>query len=145
MGWEKSATCPHIFLFLNIYLFMICLFGCARPYLRHAWSFSCIMWDIVTWPGIKLRPPVLGTQSPSHCITREVPLTFFLFQKKCQSPMWKEMIRPVRTMWLYKIESFLKQTPERVELTTSGFVSNGWVTGSHSCNIPRESWPRGGV
>ena len=29
---------------------------------------SCDMWDLVPWPGIKPRPPVLGAQSLSHWI-----------------------------------------------------------------------------
>ena len=94
--------------FFNIYFIYDLFIWLCQALPEACMIFSCIMWDIVPWPGIKLRPPVLGTQSPSHCITREVPLTFFLFQKKCQSLMWKEMIRPVRTMWLYKIVSWSK-------------------------------------
>ena len=35
--------------------------------------FSCSMWDLVLWPGIKLGPPALGAKSLSHWTTREVP------------------------------------------------------------------------
>ena len=35
--------------------------------------FSCGMWDLVPWPGIKPRPPVIWAQSLSHWTTREVP------------------------------------------------------------------------
>ena len=34
---------------------------------------SCGMQDLVPWPGIKPRPPALGTWSPKHWTTREVP------------------------------------------------------------------------
>ena len=30
-------------------------------------SFSCDMWDLVPWPGIKPRHPALEAQSSSHC------------------------------------------------------------------------------
>ena len=33
---------------------------------------SCIMWDLVPWPRIKLRPPALGTQNFSHWTTWEI-------------------------------------------------------------------------
>ena len=35
--------------------------------------FSCSMWDLVLWPGIKLRTPALEVQSLSHWTTRKVP------------------------------------------------------------------------
>ena len=35
--------------------------------------FSCCMWYLVPWPGIKSGPSALGVQSLSHCITREIP------------------------------------------------------------------------
>ena len=31
------------------------------------------MWDLVPWPGVKPRPPALGTWSLSHWTTREAP------------------------------------------------------------------------
>ena len=34
---------------------------------------SCSMWDLVSQPGIKPRPPALGAWSLSHWTTREVP------------------------------------------------------------------------
>ena len=37
-------------------------------------GFSCDMWDLVSWPGIKPRSPKLGAQSPIHWTTRDVPL-----------------------------------------------------------------------
>ena len=36
-------------------------------------TFSCGMWGLVPWPGIKPRPLVLGTWSLSQWTTREVP------------------------------------------------------------------------
>ena len=58
-------------------------FGCTGAYLLHAGSlimvvahgiFSCGMWDLVPWPGIEPRPPVLGVRRLSHRTTREVSL-----------------------------------------------------------------------
>ena len=37
------------------------------------------MWELVTWPGIKPRPPALWVWSLSHWTSREVPLEMFLF------------------------------------------------------------------
>ena len=36
------------------------------------WDLSCSMWDLVSWPGIESRPPVLGVWNLSHWSTREV-------------------------------------------------------------------------
>ena len=36
-------------------------------------SLSRSMWDLVPWPGIKPRPPALGTQNLSHWTTWEIP------------------------------------------------------------------------
>ena len=58
-------------------------FGCTGAYLLHAGSlimavahgiFSCSMWDLVPWPGIEPRPPVLGVRRLSHRTTRGVSL-----------------------------------------------------------------------
>ena len=38
--------------------------------------FSCDMWDLVPWPGIKPRLPATGGHSPGHWITRAVPGLF---------------------------------------------------------------------
>ena len=70
-----------IFLFWNIYLFDCT--GLGLSFGRHAGSFfswgmqtlSCCMWDLVSWPGIELRPPALGMQSLSHWTTRDVSRT----------------------------------------------------------------------
>ena len=64
--------------FLNfIYFLNIYLFGCAG----HAGFsiFSCGIWDLVPWPGIKPRPPALGVQNLSHRTTREVLIFIFNF------------------------------------------------------------------
>ena len=39
---------------------------------------SCGMWDLVPRPGIKPRPPALGTWNLSHWTTRQVPLVLLL-------------------------------------------------------------------
>ena len=44
------------------------------------------MWDLVPWPGIKPRPPVLGAQSLSHWTTREIPRWRLLVDVQTQSP-----------------------------------------------------------
>ena len=36
------------------------------------------MWDLIPWPGIKLRPPNAGAWSPSHWTTRSPRFYFFL-------------------------------------------------------------------
>ena len=36
-------------------------------------TLGCGMWDLVPWPGIELRPPVLGVWSFSHWTIREAP------------------------------------------------------------------------
>ena len=51
--------------------------------------FSCAMWDLVPWPGIKAGPPALGAWSLSHWTTREVP-EFFVFGSSCLV-IWKQM------------------------------------------------------
>ena len=58
--WE-SLSLALLFFFLILFLYLAAL------------SLSCKMWDLVPWPGIKPRPPVLGAQSLSHWTTREVP------------------------------------------------------------------------
>ena len=53
------------------YLF-ICL--CQVLIVAHGiFCLCCGMWDLVPWPGIKLRPPALRAQSLSHWTTRKVP------------------------------------------------------------------------
>ena len=43
------------------------------------WTLSCIMCDLVPWPGIEPGPPALGAWSLSHWTTREVLEPRFLF------------------------------------------------------------------
>ena len=62
-----SLTCFLLVCFLNIYL---C--GCSGSLLWHAGSFSCGMWDLFPWSGIKPMPPALAAWSLSHWTTREV-------------------------------------------------------------------------
>ena len=57
-----------IYLFFLIYLFIwlhwVLVAACR--------IFSCGMWDLAPWPGIKPRPLALGAWSLSHWTTREV-------------------------------------------------------------------------
>ena len=58
-----------------------------HPYLfiyLAALSLTCGMWDLVTRPGIRPRPPALGVQSPSPWTTREVAASSWLFTL----PVW---------------------------------------------------------
>ena len=42
-------------------------------------TFSCSMWDLVTWPRIEPEPPALGAQSLIYRTTREVPSHSYWF------------------------------------------------------------------
>ena len=60
---------------LNKYLFIYLAspgFSCSM------WEFSCGVWDLVLWPGIKPVPPALGVGSLSQWTTREVLRGLFL-------------------------------------------------------------------
>ena len=62
----------------NIYLFWLCwvvVSACGIFLLRCSiWTCSCGMWDLVPWPGIEPKPPVLGAWSLSHWTTRDFPV-----------------------------------------------------------------------
>ena len=76
--WGMETMCPiywFFFFFLKNYLV-----GCTGSWLQHGGSvvaacriFSCGMWGLVSWSGIKPGPCVLGAWSLSHWTTREVP------------------------------------------------------------------------
>ena len=61
-NWSDRA---HIYLFNRL--------SCGMQ------DLSCSMWDPASQPGIEPGPPLLGECSPSHWITREVPLSLFWF------------------------------------------------------------------
>ena len=73
-------------LFKNWYL-CICLFVWLCRVSVVVWGFSiligacrffsCGMWDLVPWPGIKPRPPALEAGSLSHWTATEVPRVTF--------------------------------------------------------------------
>ena len=53
---------------------------CGVFSLLHADMWTCLsrsMWNLVPWPGIKLKLSALGTWSLSHWTTREVPIIYF--------------------------------------------------------------------
>ena len=64
---------------------------------RHDWAtntftlvaargvFSCNIWNLVPWPGMEPEPSVLGAQSLSHSISREVPHNCI---SECQTSQW---------------------------------------------------------
>ena len=72
---------PFFFFFLNIFLIFIYLAALGPntacrildPRCSMQDLFSCSMWDLVPWLGIKLRPPTLEAQSVCHWTTKEVP------------------------------------------------------------------------
>ena len=41
--------------------------------------FSCSMWNLIPWPGIKPRTTALGAWNLSHWTTKEVPKMSFLY------------------------------------------------------------------
>ena len=72
--WQSWHQDPSFF---NIYLFI----DCSESWLWHAGSsivitacgiFSCGIWDLVLWPGIKPGPPALGARSLSKWTTGQV-------------------------------------------------------------------------
>ena len=71
--------------FFNIYFY---LFIWLCQVLVAAYGiFSCSMWNLVPRPGVKPRPPAMGTWNLSYWITRDPQVIFFffftlLFQKK---------------------------------------------------------------
>lgn len=73
-------------LYYDLFLIFIYLFG-YRSWLKHTgssifvatrWIFSCSTLDLVSWPGIKSRPPALGVRVFATKTTREVPPMVFL-------------------------------------------------------------------
>jgi len=69
-------------IFIIIFIYYYYFFAYAGSQLRHTessvfvaacWIFSCSMWNLVPWPGIKPRPPALGAWRFSHWTTREDP------------------------------------------------------------------------
>ena len=64
-------------IYLFIWLFCVLVEACGIFNLLQTSAacgiFSCSVWDLVPWPGIKPRPPALGTQNPSHWTTWEIP------------------------------------------------------------------------
>ena len=72
------------FFFFNIYLFIwLCqvLVVAHRIFSCVIWTLSCVMWNLVPWPGTEPGPPALEMQSLSHWTTREVPRGSFSFKK----------------------------------------------------------------
>ena len=76
--WDRCWGLGDFFLFLKKYLFIWLhwmldvahgIFGLC--YGMRDFVFG--MWDLVPWPGIEPRPPVLGAQHPSQWTTREAP------------------------------------------------------------------------
>ena len=62
--------------FFSIWLYRVWVVAC-RMCSCGMQTLSCGMWDLVSWPGIKPRPPALGGQSLSHWTTSEIPVPRF--------------------------------------------------------------------
>ena len=54
---------------------LVCLFGLWWVLVATRRTFSCGMWDLAAWPGIRPGPPALGAWSLNPWTTREVPIT----------------------------------------------------------------------
>ena len=59
-------------------------------------SLSCSMWDLVPWPGIEFRPPVLGAWSLSHYSQANREVSWNWFKLKVQS---LEFLRLWNSLW----------------------------------------------
>ena len=98
--------------------------GCGR----RALSFG--VWDPVPWPGIEPWPPVLGVQSLSHWITREVPGICF----------WAREFWPVE--WIYMSGFYL---PSASQLQLCFINENFCISWSNHHIFPRAGleflWP----
>ena len=102
IGQANSRMCTYtnlshvniVYWFFLIFLIFIFIYLSAQVLVRHWGSstfvetcriflvvackiFSCSMWDLVPWAGIKPRPPALGVWSLSHWTTREAPVYEF--------------------------------------------------------------------
>ena len=82
VNWESIFDCG---LAIGMYLFFkkfIWLHWILVETLRilnlccSMWTLSCGMWDLIPWPGIKLRPLAMRVLSLNHWTTREVPMYF---------------------------------------------------------------------
>ena len=62
----------HKLIYTYIYTLYVCIWLCQILVVTRG-IFSCDLWDLVPWPEIEPRPSALGTWSPSHWTTREIP------------------------------------------------------------------------
>ena len=62
------------FKYIYIYLFLHSFLWLPQVFVAALGVFSCSVWNLVLWPGVKPRPHTLGMQSLSHWPTREVPV-----------------------------------------------------------------------
>ena len=68
--WPYSKS---IYKIKYIYIYVYVFIWLHQVFIAECGIFSCSMWDLVPWPGIKPRPPALGVQIFSHWTIREVP------------------------------------------------------------------------
>ena len=68
--FKQSLCCILVFILKKFFFYYFTMPG-----------LSCSMWDLVLWPGIEPRLPVLGVWSFSHWITREVPCFYLQWTK----------------------------------------------------------------
>ena len=71
-----SSCVPGHFFFLKKYLFiylvLVVAHGIFSLHCSTHTHYSCVMWDLVPWSGIKPGPSALGVCSLNHWATREV-------------------------------------------------------------------------
>ena len=75
--WTHKIRPTYIVILFLLFIYLavqVLVVACgALIFTETCRMFSCGMWDLVPWPGIKPAPPALGVQSLNHWTTREVP------------------------------------------------------------------------
>ena len=74
--WESQHSVTIILNYLCIWLCLILVVACGT-FIRGMRIFSCGIWDLVPWSGIKPRAPALRAWSLSHWTTREVSTLYY--------------------------------------------------------------------
>ena len=91
--------------------------------------FSCDMWDLVLWSGIKPGPPALRVQSLSHWATWEVPLKLFL--NTALKPLSRECLLPSLIFKLsFPLDYELPEAKNQIVCRLVSVVSTGLLSGN---------------
>ena len=76
-GCSRSLSKYKVVYSMWVLLVVACrIFSCGTQML------SWVMWDLISWPGIKPRPPALRAWSLSHWTTEEIPAWCFIVGKQ---------------------------------------------------------------